>query len=73
LVCVGLTAFVATQVFVNVGMNIGLLPIVGITLPYVSHGGSSMLAMWGMTGLIIGIAIRQTISARRRSFEWDDE
>jgi cell division protein FtsW (lipid II flippase) len=73
LVCVGLTAFVATQVFVNVGMNVGLLPIVGITLPYVSHGGSSMLAMWGMTGLIIGIAIRQTISARRRSFEWDDE
>jgi hypothetical protein len=32
-----------------------------------------MLAMWGMTGLIIGIAIRQPISARRRSFEWDDE
>ncbi|MFZ4574843.1 MAG: FtsW/RodA/SpoVE family cell cycle protein [Phycisphaerales bacterium] len=73
LVCVGLTGFIAAQVFVNVGMNIGLLPIVGITLPYVSHGGSSMLATWGMTGLIIGVAIRQPASARRKSFEWDDE
>jgi rod shape determining protein RodA len=65
--CVGLATFVASQVFINVGMNIGLLPIIGITLPYVSHGGSSMLAMWAMTGLIIGVCIRQDPSKRRRA------
>lgn len=63
--CVGLATFVASQVFINVGMNIGLLPIIGITLPYVSHGGSSMLAMWATTGLIIGISVRQDPSRRR--------
>lgn len=73
LVCVGLTGFVASQVFINVGMNIGIVPIIGVTLPYVSHGGSSMVAMWCMTGLIFGIAIRQPRMSWRRSFEWDDE
>lgn len=57
-VCVGLASFVAAQVVVNVGMNIGLLPIIGITLPFLSYGGSSMLTCWAMTGLIIGIGLR---------------
>jgi len=73
LVCVGFMGFIAAQVFVNIGMNIGLLPIIGVTLPYVSHGGSSMLAVWGMTGVILGIAMRQPRSGGRSSFEWDDE
>lgn len=44
------------QFFVNIGMNIGLLPIVGITLPFVSYGGSSLLSNFIFLGLLTSIA-----------------
>ena len=72
LVPVGLAAFIAVQTFINVGMNLGVVPIIGITLPFVSHGGSSMIACWLMTGLVLAISIRQPNMALRRTFEWDD-
>lgn len=59
LVCVGAAGFFFAQTVVNVGMNVGLLPIIGITLPFVSHGGSSMLAQWLMTGLVLGAAMHK--------------
>lgn len=73
LVAVGFAGFIAAQVFINVGMNIGLVPIIGITLPFVSYGGSSMLTVWLMTGLIFSIGMRRPIPPYRPSFEWDDE
>lgn len=73
LVVVGLTAFVAAQVVVNIGMNLGLVPIIGITLPFLSYGGSSMVTVWLMTGLIVSIAIRRPPMIMRRSFEFDGE
>jgi cell division protein FtsW (lipid II flippase) len=72
LVVVGLATFITAQVFINVGMNLGLLPIIGITLPFVSYGGSSMLSSWIMTGIILGIAIRRPSMPLRRSFEYAD-
>lgn len=72
LVCVGLAAFVAAQTAINVGMNIGLLPIVGITLPLVSYGGSSLLTVWLMTGLVFNVALHRPRPPYRPSFEWDD-
>ncbi len=65
LVCVGCAAFVGGQVFVNLGMNLGLLPIIGITLPFVSYGGSSMLASWMMSGLVASVALRRGVAPRR--------
>jgi len=51
------TAFflILIQFFVNVGMNIGLLPVVGVTLPFVSYGGSSLLASFILLGLLSSI------------------
>ncbi|MFG0284373.1 MAG: FtsW/RodA/SpoVE family cell cycle protein [Phycisphaerales bacterium JB039] len=72
LIAVGLAAFVASQVVVNVGMNIGLLPIIGITLPFVSYGGSSLVTVWLMTGLIFNIAMRRPLPPYRASFEYDE-
>jgi cell division protein FtsW (lipid II flippase) len=73
LVCVGLAGFIAAQVVVNVGMNIGLLPIIGITLPFLSYGGSSMITVWLMTGLVVNIAMRKPVPPFRPSFEYEDD
>lgn len=46
---------ILVQFFVNIGMNIGILPIVGITLPFVSYGGSSLLSSFILIGLLSAI------------------
>ena len=63
---VGLTAFVGTQAFINIGMTVGLVPIIGITLPFVSYGGSSMLTSWLMTGLVMNVGFRRPDSTMVR-------
>lgn len=70
LIGVGFAAFIAAQAVVNIGMNIGLLPIVGVTLPFVSYGGSSMLTTWLMTGLVMSTALHRTPAPRRWAFEY---
>ena len=56
LVCIGVFSFLFFQVFVHLGMNLGLLPITGITLPLVSTGGSSILATMISLGLVESVA-----------------
>lgn len=73
LVAVGLAAFVAAQAFVNVGMTVGALPITGMTLPFVSYGGSSMVAAMMMTGLVFNIGMRRPKRLWRESFDFDAE
>lgn len=58
LFCVGLAGLLLIEVFINVGMNLGLLPVIGIPLPLVSYGGSSLL----MT--LVGVGIVQSIKVR---------
>lgn len=70
LLCVGLAALIAAQTIVNVGMNVGLVPIVGITLPFLSYGGSSIVAVWLTTGLVLGVGLRRTSQSYRPSFEY---
>lgn len=52
LVAVGVATWLAVQVTQNIGMNLGLLPVTGIPLPFVSYGGSSMLLSWLAVGLV---------------------
>ncbi|MEK7092568.1 MAG: FtsW/RodA/SpoVE family cell cycle protein, partial [Patescibacteria group bacterium] len=47
--------FIFIQFFINVGMNIGIVPVVGITLPFVSYGGSSLLSNFIMLGFITSV------------------
>lgn len=56
LVAAGITAWVLAQAFVNIGGVVGVLPITGLTLPYVSYGGTSLLVMMTATGLLLNIA-----------------
>ncbi len=59
LLAVGLTAIVFWQVAINIGMASGMLPVVGIPLPLVSYGGSSLIAMMAAMGVLISINTRR--------------
>jgi rod shape determining protein RodA len=59
LVALGVTALVSTQVLVNVGMVVGLIPVVGIPLPFMSYGGSSMVVSMMALGLLLSVRMRQ--------------
>jgi rod shape determining protein RodA len=61
LLVVGMTALVLWQVLINIGMVIGLLPVVGITLPFVSYGGSSLITLCIAIGLIENVSMRRYI------------
>jgi rod shape determining protein RodA len=62
-----LTVGIATQIFshlvINIGMVIGLMPVVGIPLPLVSYGGSSLLSLMFGLGLVQGVSMRRTLFA----------
>ena len=62
LVAFGVVAMIFWQAFVNVAMTTGLLPVVGITLPFFSYGGSSMIT------LLLGIGLLLNVSMRRFTF-----
>jgi len=55
---IGLATMFLVQVIINVGMNVGLLPIIGIPLPFVSYGGSSMIMSFIGLGIIQSIVVR---------------
>lgn len=73
LIVVGFTVIIASQMYINIGMNLALLPIIGLTLPFVSYGGSSMLTVWLMTGLVFGVALRPPARLARPTFEFGNE
>ena len=52
LVASGIAAWFAFQMFENIGMTLGIMPITGIPLPFVSAGGTSMMATWIAVGLL---------------------
>ena len=66
LVAVGIGSMVFLQLLVNTGMTIGLLPVTGMTLPFVSYGGSSLVALWVTTAVLFSVASR-----RSRGFDLD--
>lgn len=59
LICVGVLSYIFWHMFVNIGMVIGLLPIVGVPLPLLSYGGSSMFTTMIGLGLISSVAFRR--------------
>ncbi|MFE4133431.1 FtsW/RodA/SpoVE family cell cycle protein [Peribacillus sp. YIM B13482] len=57
--CVGVVSMIFFHIFENIGMNIGLLPITGIPLPFISYGGSSLMGNMLAIGLIFSISYRK--------------
>lgn len=58
LVCFGVAGSLIFQTFENIGMCIGIAPVIGITLPFISYGGSSMFSMFMLMGLVSGVKYR---------------
>jgi rod shape determining protein RodA len=59
IVGIALFFFLLLQFFTNVGMNVGIMPITGVTLPFVSYGGSSLLATFIMLGILSSMSSEQ--------------
>lgn len=66
LVCFGAASGLLFQVIVNVGMCLGVMPVIGLTLPFVSYGGSSIVSLYAMLGLVSGVHARPTATSHER-------
>lgn len=64
LICIGIAAMLIFQILSNVGMCIGVSPVIGLTLPFVSYGGSSIVTLYLAMGLVSGIHMRPDPEAR---------
>ena len=56
LLAIGVTTWLCVQAFVNIGAVIGVLPITGVPLPFISFGGSSLLATMAASGILLNVA-----------------
>ena len=60
----GLASMILFQFIVNIGMVVGIMPITGIPLPFISHGGASLIS------LAVGLGILQSVNIRQTRAEW---
>ena len=58
IICIGIAGMLLFQIMVNVGMCLGLFPVIGLTLPFISYGGSSIVTMYMAMGVVSGIHMR---------------
>jgi rod shape determining protein RodA len=65
LLAAGVGGLVLFQSVINIGMNLGLMPVTGIPLPFVSYGGSSFLT------LMLGIGLVESVAMRHKKLEFD--
>jgi len=70
LVATGITAWIAFQALINIAVNLALFPLTGVTLPFISYGGSSLVTILAATGILLNIsmyATHESIVSRRAS------
>jgi len=72
LAVVGCAAMLAFQSIVNIGMTIRLCPITGLTLPFVSYGGSSLVTNYGVLGIALGVGMRPKFVVAPEDLDWSD-
>ncbi|MCK4966197.1 rod shape-determining protein RodA, partial [bacterium] len=59
LVAIGISSVIFIHVFVNISMTVGLLPVTGLPLPFMSYGGSAMISFLAMIGILINISVNK--------------
>ncbi len=68
LLAVGVVSLLATQTFINMGMNVGIMPITGLTLPFISYGGSSLVASFIAVGIMMNVAVHPVVTLARDGY-----
>ncbi len=58
MICIGIAGMLMFQIFVNVGMCVGLFPVIGLTLPFISYGGSSIITLFAAMGLVSSVKMQ---------------
>ena len=66
MICFGVAAALIFQTVSNVGMNLGVAPVIGLTLPFISYGGSSIMSLYAMMGLVSGVHARPEAKPHER-------
>ena len=66
LICFGVAAALIFQIISNIGMCIGVTPVIGLTLPFISYGGSSIVTLYAMLGLVSGVYARPASASHER-------
>lgn len=66
LICIGVASVIFFQSFVNLGVNLGLLPVTGTPLPFISYGGSSLIAF------LISLGLVQSVLMRRKTLDFEE-
>ena len=69
MLAVGVLGLLLAQIFINVSMATGLLPVTGMTLPFISYGGSSLVINCAALGLLVNVGQHRPISLARSPFE----
>ena len=73
LVALGIVVILAAQTFLNIMVAIKLMPVTGVTLPFISYGGSSLLASFMAAGLLLNIGQNRPIVMANNSFEFEED
>ncbi len=71
LLAIGIATLLAAQMFINVGMTMGIMPVTGMTLPFVSYGGSGLVSNFIAVGLLFNVARHRPHRLARHAFEFD--
>ena len=66
MICFGAASALIFQVVINIGMCIGVMPVIGLTLPFISYGGSSIITLYAMLGLVSGVYARPAATSHER-------
>jgi rod shape determining protein RodA len=66
LICIGVASLILFQSFVNLGVNLGLLPVTGTPLPFVSYGGSALIAF------LIALGLVQSVLMRHKALDFEE-
>lgn len=66
IICVGITGTLLFQIIINIGMCIGMMPVIGITLPFISYGGSSILSLFIAMGVISSVRLHPSPDRQQR-------
>ena len=65
-ICVGIAGMLTFQILINIGMCLGVMPVIGLTLPFISYGGSSLLSLYTAMGVISSIRMHPSPDTQER-------